>query len=95
MAAGEIERGFDDGVGKVGDLTNDRFNRLIANDVAVGDAEGFAAFEAAERSENFVIVAKRADFVNQLVGERQSGDRLGLRSSAAGRRLLCRKRAGR
>ena len=57
MAAGEVDGRFDDGVGQVGDLPDDGFDRLVADDVAVGDAQRFAAFESAERREHFGVVA--------------------------------------
>src|SRR4051812_14751777 len=76
MPASKIERGFDDGVSKVRDLTNDGLDRLVANDVAVGDTKRFATFEPPERGQHFVVVAKRANFVDQFVGEREPGDSL-------------------
>ena len=49
VSPGVVEGRFDDGVGQVGDLPGDGCDRLAADDVAIGDAQRFAALEAAER----------------------------------------------
>jgi hypothetical protein len=69
-----VDRGFDNGVGQIGDLPNDRFDRLVADDVAIGNAERFAAFEPAERRQHFGVVAHRANFIDDFLDKRRRGD---------------------
>ena len=76
VTTGEIKCGFDDSVGQVGNLPNDGFDRLIANDVTIGDAKRFATLEPAERSQHFAVVAHCPDFGDDLLDERGRRDRL-------------------
>ncbi len=69
MPACEIDRRFHDRIGQVGNLSHDGFHRLVTHDVAIRDAQRFAAFEPAERGQHFRVIAKRANFVEQLLDE--------------------------
>ena len=67
-----------DRVGHEGDLRGDGPQALLADDVAVGDAERFAAFEPPQRPQHGRLVLQGGDLRHQLVDQRLPRHRLPL-----------------
>ena len=56
-------------VGQIGNLQGDDPQRLLAEDVAVGDPQRFAAFEAAKRAKHGRVVIQRDHFGRDVIDQ--------------------------
>ena len=67
--AGKSNGGFDNGVGQMRNLAGHNFQPLAANDVAVGNPQCFAAFEAAQGRHHGALVIQGRHFGAQFVDQ--------------------------